>query len=526
MKTTRLGLLGIAILSAMAAAPVQAQEPKRGGTLVFAVGGEPNTYDCHASSTFAVLQPVAPHYSTLLRIDGAEYPAIKPDIASSWDISADGLTYTLKIRTGVKFHDGSTLSSADVKATYDRLIWPPKGVVSLRQASFDDVTAVEAPDPETIIFRLGKPNASMLGNLASPWNCIYSASKLAGDPRWPDKNIMGTGPFVFDKHTAGSTWTGRRFEDYWNKGKPYLDGFRIEFTSGTAMINGLQGGRLDAEFRGISPAERDRLKAAMGDKVVIEEAPWVCRFDLFFNTTKKPFDDVRVRRAFSMAIDRWKGAEALSRIATVRAVGGTLRPGYDLATPEAELVKLPGFAKDSTGAKEQAKKLLKEAGMDGMKLQLLNRNQPMPYGPVSVYLIDEFRKIGINTDHPQVEVGALKASLDSGNYDSVLEGICEYMDDPNLQLLRFLSKDVSPLNMAGYIDRELDELYEKQKRSTNVEDRKRYIQAFDKRLMEQAYVVPVVWWHRIVARSKDLKGWYMTPSHFIGQNLETAWLDR
>ena len=128
------------------------------------------------------------------------------------------------------------------------------------------------------------------------------------------------------------------------------------------MLNALQGGQVMGEFRGISPAERDRLVQAMGDKLRIEELSWTLNLLVVFNTQKKPFDDVRVRKALLLAIDRWGGSQALARISTLRSVGGVIRPGSPYATPEAELVKLPGFGKDINAARAEAKRLLAEAG--------------------------------------------------------------------------------------------------------------------------------------------------------------------
>src|SRR5688572_21831253 len=152
-------------VGALLACPITAnaaEAPRSGGELVFAVGGTPPSFDGHRETTFAMLHPIAPHYSTLLRFDPQNYPKIVGDVAESWQISRDALTYTIKIRKGIKFHDGSELTSKDVKATYDKIVFPPEGVVSARQASYDLVKKIEAPDPYTVVFQLKHLSASFL----------------------------------------------------------------------------------------------------------------------------------------------------------------------------------------------------------------------------------------------------------------------------------------------------------------------------------------------------------------------------
>ena len=127
---------------------------------------------------------MAPFYSLLIKVNQERPSEFEGDLAESWTVSRDGLTYTFKLRDGVKFHDGSPLTSRDVKATYDRIIAPPAGVVSLRQAQYAVVERVEAPDPRTIVFKLKWPSAAMLANLASPFNFVYKADVLARDQRW------------------------------------------------------------------------------------------------------------------------------------------------------------------------------------------------------------------------------------------------------------------------------------------------------------------------------------------------------
>ena len=138
------------------------------------------------------------------------------------------------MRQGVRFHDGSVLTSRDVKATYDKIVFPPAGVISMRKGSYGAVETIEAPDPQTVRFRLKWPEASFLIALSSPYNWIYKADILAKDVRWYETNVMGTGPFKFVEHVKGSHWVGKKNPDYWDKGKPYLDGFRALFISSSS----------------------------------------------------------------------------------------------------------------------------------------------------------------------------------------------------------------------------------------------------------------------------------------------------
>jgi peptide/nickel transport system substrate-binding protein len=335
MKSAILGFAGgLALIFTFAgmATDANAQQPKRGGTLQFAISAEAPHYDPHNSDTYATLHFSGPFYSTLLRYNLAKFPEIEGDLAKSWTVSPDKKTYTFVLQEGVKFHDGQTLTSEDIKATYDRLRNPPQGVVSNRRALFADIDTIETPNPTTVVFKMKAVNASMLDHFAAPWNVVYSAKDLAADPAAPRTKINGTGPFTFVEHVKGGHVSGKRNDNYFKKGLPYLDGYRGVFTlQAAAMLNALQGGQVLAEYRGISPAERDRLVSAMGDKVRIEESSWTLNLLVAFNVEKPPFDDVRVRKALLMAIDRWGGSLDASRgrwrhptgIAASDARGGT-----------------------------------------------------------------------------------------------------------------------------------------------------------------------------------------------------------
>jgi peptide/nickel transport system substrate-binding protein len=500
--------------------------PKRGGNLVFAISAEAPNYDPHGSDTYATLHFSAPFYSTLLRYNLDKFPEVEGDLAESWTAAPDLMTYTFKLHSGVKFHDGTPLTSADVKATYERLRNPAPGVVSNRKATFADIDTIETPDPLTIVFKMKAANSSMLDHFASPWNTVYSAKDLAANANAPRTKINGTGPFNFVEHVKGSHVSGKRNENYFKKDQPYLDSYRGVFTlQAAAMLNALQGGQVLAEFRGVSPAERDRLVAAMGDKLRVEESSWTLNLLVAFNVEKKPFDDPRVRRAMCLAIDRWGGSRGLSRISTLRSVGGVIRPGSPLATPEAELAKLPGFRKDLKASREEAKKLLKEAGQENLKFTLWNRNLAMPYTPAGVFLVDQWRQIGIQVEHRQSDTAPYLAALASGNYEVAIDFSNLFNDDPTLALTKFLSHKNNPLNLSRANDDEIDKLYEMQVRERDPEKRKMHIRALEKRLFEQAYQQPLLWWHRIVLTHKVLMGWKMSPSHNLGAQLETVWLN-
>ena len=226
--------------------------------------------------------------------------------------SKDGLTYTFKIRKGVNSHDGSDVTSKDVKASYDKIIFPPEGVASARKASYVVVDKIETPDISTVTFYLKHPSASFLANLASPWNFIYKADILAKDPRWYEKNIMGSGPFIFVEYVAGSHWVAKKNPSYFMKGRPYLDGYKAIFIRDTApRVAAVRSGQALIEFRGFSPASRDDIVRALGNNVVVQESPWNCGLTVTINNEKKPFDDPRVRRALTLAIDRQEASKAL-----------------------------------------------------------------------------------------------------------------------------------------------------------------------------------------------------------------------
>src|SRR5262245_33921450 len=512
------------------AAPAAAQErPRSGGELVFMVPSEPPSYDGHREGTFGTIHPLAPMYNTLLRIDPTDRTGTRPvpDLAESWTVSPDGLIYTLKLRQGVRFHDGSVLSSRDVKASYDKIIWPPAAVISARKGAYQAVEVVEAPDPLTVRFRLKWPEASFLVNLSSPFNWILKADILARDIRWYETNVMGTGPFKFVEHVKGSHWVSKKNPDYWDKGKPYLDGYRALFIgSSAAQVAAIRGERAHAQFRGFSPPDRDSLVQALGAKIAVQESPWDCLSLATFNHEKKPFDDKRVRRALTLALDRYAASRNLSRIAVVKEVAGIQVPGTPWATPPSELEKLAGYGRDIAANRAEARRLLREAGVpEGFAFTFKNRGIPQPYEPVAIWLIDQWRQIGLNVRQEVVEASAMVSVLRRGDFDVSMDAQCSFIVEPDIDLQKFQSTGISDNNYSHYQDPVIDDLFLKQSRAMDPEERKRLLRALERRLLdEEVHYFYTLQWHRIVPHSAKVRGWTITPAHYLNQQLDTVWL--
>jgi peptide/nickel transport system substrate-binding protein len=503
--------------------------PRTGGELTFLVPAEPPSYDAHREETFALIHPAAPHYNTLLRIDPVDRTGTRVvgDLAESWAVSSDKRTYIVKLRRGVKFHDGSEMTSRDVRATYEKIINPPPGITSVRKGEYLEIETVQTPEPYVVAFKLKWPSPSFIHSLASPWNWIYKADILERDIRWYETRIMGTGPFVFVEHVRGSHWVGRRNPHYWDSGKPYLDGYRALFVrDDAAQAFAIRAGRADIQFRGFSPAQRDDIVRTLGDKVTVQESPWNCGLVVALNHEKKPFDDRRVRRALSLALDRYQAAGALSKIAIVRDVAGVQVPSSPFATSPAELVKLAGYWRDIRKSRGEARRLLAETGVDdGFSFVLKNRNIPMPYEYVGTWLVDQWRQIGLKVRQEIQESGLYFKDLRAGNFDVSTDFQCGYVVDPDLDLYKFQSQHLSDSNYSRYTDPVLDDLYQLQSRTVDPEQRRRHIRAFEKRLLdEEAHYIYTLQWHRIVPHSTRVRGWTITPSHYINSQLDTVWL--
>jgi peptide/nickel transport system substrate-binding protein len=505
---------------------VQAAEtPRRGGILLAVIGADPPSLDPHQESTFANIQLVAPLYSTLLQIDPYHFPKIIADAAMEWKIAPDGLTYTFKIRQGIRFHDGSSLTAADVKATYDKIVFPPAGVRSVRKNAYTAIERIEAPDPSTVVFKLKFPSASLLDNLASPWNVIFPKKYLDKDPNYFKTNVMGSGPFKFKSYTRGATFEGERNPDYFIKERPYLDGYKFFISPETSVrAAAIRSGRAYIEFRDLPNAEMEAIKKQLGDKVAVQTTPVTGQWGIAINNTAKPFNDVRVRKALTLGFDRYTASRVLQTLTGLRDVGGLMRPGSEWAMPEPELQKLPGFWKDSEKSRAEARRLLAEAGYpNGLKVVLKNRNVKLPYQDFAVFLIQEWRKIGVEAENRPLETAAwFSDGQDTGNFELIIAPTVEFMDDPDQFLGRYVTG--STQNWGRFSNPAIDDLFSRQARALDPHERKRLIIDLQKLVLENAYYMPGLWWTRNVVHWAKLKNYVAPPSHYTNQKLQDVWL--
>ena len=439
-----------------------------------------------------------------------------------------GKTYTFKIRDGVKFHDGSKLTSADVAASWTMIIDPPDGVSSARQSYFVMVDKVETPDPQTIVFRLKYATSAFLPGLADPFAWIYKKEILDRDPHWFEKNIMGSGPFKFVEYQIGQSIKGERNKDYYHEGLPYLDGFTAIYAAKQAIrLDAIRADRAAMEFRGMPPSARDQLEKELGDKITVQSSDWNCVNLVTPNHKFKPFDDVRVRRALSLAIDGWTGAPALSRIATVKTVGGIVFPGSPLAATKAELEQMAGYWPDIEKSRAEAKRLLKEAGAENLTFELMNRNVDQPYKYVAIWLIDQWRKVGLNVSQRVLPTGPFYEGLRSNGFQVALEFNCNSVVNPVLDVSKFLPHNATTENYGNYEDKTSIDLYNKMLTETDQDELRKQMRAFETYTLDtQVHEIMTPWWYRIVPARSYVKGWKISPSHYINQNLATIWLDK
>ncbi|MGH6619285.1 MAG: ABC transporter substrate-binding protein [Alphaproteobacteria bacterium] len=477
-----------------------------------------------------MIHPIAPFYSLLIRVNPDNPTATNDyvcDVCETFAKASDGMSYTFNIRKNVKFHDGTPLTAADVKASLDKIIFPPKGIPSSRKAWYTQVASVEAPETYKVVVKMKRPLSAILPALASPFNFIYSKKDLdTHGYDWHKSHVNGSGAFKFVQHQPGAFVEGTRNDDYYIKGQPYLDGFKaIQAPKMSVRLQAIRGDRAAIEFRGFPPKARDDLVEAMGDKIRVQENNWNVVFGYGPNQKIKRFQDVRVRQALGYALDRWNGAKYLSKIAIVKAVGGIVFPGHKLAGSKEWLATMPGYGPDAKANKAKAKQLLKEAGYPDLKVSLWNRAVDQPYKILGTWAVDQWRKVGMNADQKVVPSGPWYAGLrKTRDFDVAVDINSQTVINPPIDVSKWTMGAGN--DYTNHQDQKTTDLYLDMLNEPDEEKQYDKMRAYEGRVLkDQAHYIPGLWWYRIVPHRTYLKGWKIGPSHYINQQLQNVWID-
>jgi len=481
---------------------------KRGGTLRYAVHNAPAHFDVHQSGTVANIGPQSPMYDTLLRRSPKDGQTIIPDLAQRWEISPDGKKYTFHLRKGVKFHDGADFTAEDVKATYERIARPPKGVVIPRTPLFATVGDIVVVDPHKIEFRMteARPKAYMLGAFASGWNVIVRKKTLEehqGNLRQV-MNYPGTGPFRHVSRKDKEVWIQERFPDYWNKGLPLVDKLEIYHMMpfspelGSTFLSGkVDYARLLDPVSWRKAKEMQGVTAAAFNQSVIQ-AFWT-------NMQKnKALADPRVRRAIHLAMDRHTLVDVVKDTAPMQ-VGGFVYPFHEMSTPRADLEKKLGYQKDIKPAVQEARRLMKEAGYgNGLKnLDFVVRDvATFKLWAVAIQaMLKEHLNIESNLRVVQVSVWFDEAA--AGNFDLAISAIVSTLMDPSDIFSAWYGKD-GPQNYSRWTNAPFHDLAYQIERELDDNKRRTMVRKAEDLLEQDPPLIPVAyeqiydaWYNRV-----------------------------
>ncbi len=366
----------------LAPLPAFAQDaPKQGGDIVITYKDDIATLDPAIGYDWVNWSMIKSLFSRLMDYTPGTTELV-PSLAESFEVAPDGLTYTFKLRKGAKFTNGREIVADDVKYSIERAVDPktqgPGAGFFGAIKGFDDVTGgktttlegIEAPDTSTVVFHLSRPDATFLHVLAVNFASVVPKEAVEAAAGDFGKKPVGSGTFILKDWTVGQSLTFERNPDYFIKDMPHIDKFTVEVGQEplVALLR-LQKGEVDIAGDGIPPAKFLEIKNSPEGAEIIVDGQQLHTGYVTLNTKVKPFDDVKVRQAVNMAINK----ERITRILNGRATPANqplppLMPGYDKA--------FTGYAFDV----EKAKALLAEAGHpDGFETILYSTNtDPQP----------------------------------------------------------------------------------------------------------------------------------------------------
>ena len=511
-----------------------APEPnvKSGGVLRMGMPLRAPHFDIHQSGTIFTLGAQACMFDNLIRHDphdGAN--TIIPDLAHSWEVAEDGKTYTFFLRKDVLFHDGAELTSDDVKATFDRIAKPPKGISIPRSVLFKAVSEITARDKYTVEFKLSEPRPLnfMMSAFASGWNVIVRKKTLEDNDYNLRKLVTypGTGPFRSVRRVENEVWVMERNRNYWNKSLPYLDG--IEFYHvlpfspelGSAILSG----RVDyVRITDAVTARKAKSTAGMSTATYyqsVEHATWL-------NNKKKPLDDPRVRRAMHLVLDQRVLVEVVKDVAPMMT-GGFLYPFSEFATPREELEKRLGYQADPAAAVKEARGLMAAAGypngINGLDYMVRDIAIFKLWSQAIQAMLQDALNIQCNLRTVVESVWFEDAA--SGHFDLAIGAVVGTLVDPSDYFNAWYGKD-GPQNYSFWDNKEFQALSASIDREVDPAKRLALIRQAEAILEQAPPLLPVAW-----ERINDI--WYNyvkghNPSAYFGifdvVRFDTVWLDK
>jgi peptide/nickel transport system substrate-binding protein len=520
---------------ALALAAAHGEKPRYGGKF-FSVGNEEIPfYDLHQTSLGGVYAATAPAYNCLIRTSPYDPMALDiiPELADTWDLSDGGKTITFHLHKGVKWHDGVPFSSADVQYTIERIMRPPKGMVSPRGPLFNAlIERVEAPDPDTVVVYGKGPSPLLLPLFANGHNVIIPKHISEKDPVSALKTtVIGTGPFRLKEPPTSSLWKYERNPDYFKKDLPYLDEIEIHIiTDAQAMLAAVLSKRIYWSDSFPHPSmDRDLSQSAaqQNSNLVRSAHPGLLLFAISLQTEKPPFDDLRVRQALSEAIRR----EAINELGSLSGVVGT--GNYPLgfwAMPTERRAQHIGYGSDMAKRIAHAKELLaayeKDKGkIDWSKIKLQCASNVKLTCENAQIVQQLLKKINVNIELDPMLVPQMRGNEVSGNYLLSSSGAAIDFDDPIDSFGQLFITNGGRWYQRRSLP-ELDKLFEQQKFMADPEARKKIVWEMDSMAMNDAAYLILMWTELYHVRWNFVKGWTPTPNiRSTNARMDYVWLD-
>ena len=437
---------------------------------------------------------------------------IVPSLAESWDISDDGLEYTFHLRQGVKFHNGNDFTAEDVAYTFHRILTVEggvntefidqiKGADELLAGETDTLEGVEVVDDYTIKVTLKEPFAGFLASISSPGVSIYDseATEAAGDQFGMDPAVtVGTGPFEFSSWSFNNQLVLTRNEDYW-KGASELPGVVIKIIPDTETQSMMfESGELDILDLDYAADSVDRFTETYPDQIVQGPRVGIVYFTMNFN--KEPFQDVRVRKAVQMSIDRQAILDALYG-GRGQVEQGIFPHGLIGFNPDQEEIKYDP---------EAAKALLAEAGYaDGFDMEIAADSSASDTMTMALEIVsDQLAEVGIRAEIKNYDESTWLETRKSGELGSFMSTwSADYNDPDNFIYTFFGNEEKTRIRSINYPDTEVMERVAKARTIVNEDERLAEYKALEEKLIhEDAAWVPMFSRLHLFAVSKRVQG--------------------